>query len=152
MSFGDIEVKSSGLFLKLQAGQPATIRLLQESPISQMLHGWGKTTAVCGGKNCLTCLSTDDETKKVRQRFKINIYSYESQKVMIFEFGISVINQLKTLEKNLSAQGVKITDVDIIVDASGEKEQRKYQITPMIKSKEIPVGLVLHSLVEDVPF
>lgn len=151
MSFADINIKSSGLFLKVEAGKPVTIRLLQDSPVSEMTHGFGKTKVACAGPGCPACGMEDPELRKPKQRFKINIYSHDSQKVMIFEFGPALCRQLKIAEKNLLIQGVKITDTDLIVDASGEKEQRKYQVTPMIKSKEIPSGLILHDLGNDLP-
>lgn len=152
MSFADIELKSAGLFLKIESGKPVTIRLLQDSPISQTLHGFGKTAVPCDGAGCMNCTSEDIEFKKAKQRFKINVYSHDNQKVMIFDFGPALIRQFKTAEKNLKVQGLKITDMDLIIDATGEKMQREYQVTPMIKSKEIPVGLVLHDLSGGLPF
>lgn len=152
MSFADVELKLSGMFLKLEVGKPATLRLLQDSPVSRTIHGFGKAAVECVGNACAGCASDDQDFKKSKQRFKINIYSHDQQKVMIFEFGAAVIRQLKTTEKNLVAQGLKITDIDLIIDASGEKTQRKYQVTPMIKSREVPQGLVLHNLESDLLF
>lgn len=152
MSFADVEIKSSGLFLKIESGKPVTIRLLQDTPLSRIIHGFGKLSVKCDGEGCLSCLSTDAEFKKAKQRFKINVYSHDDQKVKVFEFGPGLMRQFKTTEKNLGTQGLKIKDVDLIIDAAGEKEQRKYQVTPMIKSKEIPVGLVLHNLSDDFAF
>lgn len=152
MSFADVEIKSSGLFLKIESGKPVTIRLLQGTPYARVIHGFGKTAVNCDGKGCLSCLSDDAEFKKSKQRFKVNVYSHDSQKVMIFDFGPGLTRQFQTTEKNLKAQGLEIVDVDLIIDAAGEKEQRKYQVTPMIKSKAIPVGLVLHDLAGDLAF
>lgn len=152
MSFADIEIKSSGMFLKIESGKPATIRLLQDDPYSNVIHGFGKNSVKCQGEGCPSCADTDPEFRKAKQRVKVNVYSHDDQKVMILEFGPGLLRQLKTTEKNLLTQGLKISDVDVIIDAAGEKQQRKYQVTPMIKSREIPSGLVLHDLKGDLPF
>lgn len=139
-SFRDQEIKSTGKFLKIESGHPTSIRLLEEGPEEKILHGFGKDATSCTGEGCFKCM----EGSEVKQRFSINVYSHEIRKVMLWEFGASICKQLKSIDKTLNAQEMKITDVDLMVEATGSNMAKKYQVQPMLKSKPVPEGLVLH--------
>lgn len=150
MSFADIEFPNSGLFLKIVPGKPSVIRLLQADPVARYVHGFGKTEVACQGAGCAGCMNPDKEFK-AKHRYKMNVYSHDTQKVLIFDFPKTLCQTFQSVERTLASQGLKIMDVDLVVEGSGEKMQRKYQVTPMIKSKEVPAGLSLHDL-SGLPF
>lgn len=133
-SFNDIEVRSNSKFFKVESGKPAVIRLLSDSPDERTVHGFGKEEIECTGEGCFKCQDGSD----AKQRWSISIYNHETKRAAIWEFGAGVCKLLKGVCKTFAAQEIKITDVDLMVDATGEKLTKKYQITPMMKSKPVP--------------
>lgn len=154
MSFADVKIETSGgLYLKIESGKPVVVRVLHDDPFSYITHGFGKLSKECGGEHCQLCAEVDHEGKKVnkrRQRFKLNIFSHDEMKVMIWEFGPQVMEHIKTTESSLKLQDIKILDTDLVVTSTGEGMDKEYSVQPMLKSRTIPVGLVLHKL--DLPF
>lgn len=156
MSFSDVKINTSGgLYLKVESGKPAVVRVLQDEPAESIIHGFGKDAKECAGDHCQFCGEKDangEATKhsKRRQRFKLNAYSHDYSKVMIWEFGPQIMGLLQNTEGSLKIQGLDILDVDLMVSSAGEGMDKEYSIQPMLKSKEVPVGLVLHKL--DLPF
>lgn len=156
MSFSDVKINTSGgLYLKVESGKPAVLRVLQDMPAESIIHGFGKDAKECGGDHCQFCGEKDangEPTKhsKRRQRFKLNAYSHDSSKVMIWEFGPQIMELLQNTEGALKIQALDILDVDLMVSSTGEGLDKTYSIQPMLKSKEVPTGLVLHKL--DLPF
>lgn len=158
MSFADIEVKSSGMFLKIKSGEPVVIRLLQDNPSHKVQHGIGNTAIECPGENCPKCQEKGPDGKpskdaKAKQRFKLNVYSHDNNKVMLWEFGAGLMKMIQMTEETLKTQEVSILDVDLIISAKGELMDKKYSVQPMLKSRPVPEGLVLHKLeASDLPF
>ena len=155
MPFSDIKIKSGGLFLEIENSRPVLLRLLQDDPLQFVIHGFGKTQAECSGENCVHCNQIGGDGKptdfsKRRRRFKLNAYSHDANKVMIWEFGPQILEQLQNCEKSLVLQEALILDVDLIVSSSGESKDKSYSVQPALKSKTVPAGLALHSL--DLPF
>lgn len=155
MSFADVKIQTGGMFLKVEAGHPLVLRLLQDDPFQYVIHGFGKEGEECAGQNCTFCQDKDEQGNpskfsKRRQRFKLNIYSHDFQKVMIWEFGPQVMGLLQNSEASLKIQGLKILDVDLMVSSAGEGMDKEYSVQPMLKSKDVPSGLTLHKL--DLPF
>lgn len=142
--FSEIEIKSSGKFLKVESGHPIQIRLLSDSPEERVLHGFGKEAIECEGENCSKC----EEGSEAKQRWSVAVYNHEVNKPMVWDFGAGVCRALQGVYKTLKTQDIKITTVDLMVDATGEKMQKKYQITPMMKSKPVPESLDIN----DLPF
>ncbi len=140
-SFSDIEIRSTGKFFKVESGHPVVIRLLSDSPEERVVHGFGKEETECVGDSCAKCA----EGSEAKQRWSVHIYNHETKRPMVWDFGAGVCRQLAGVYKTLKAQELKITDVDLMVDSTGEKMQKKYQITPMMKSKPVPEDL-------EVPF
>lgn len=154
MSFSDYKLDpTGGLYLKTESGKPLAVRLLQDDPLQYAVHGFGPSQTECSGQHCHLCGVLGDDGKpknKRRKRFKLNIFSHDQNKVMIWEFGPQVMGQLQTTEGTLKLQDVKILDVDLMVQSSGEGMDKEYSVQPMMKSRTVPVGLVLHML--DLPF
>lgn len=156
MSFADVKIKNSGgIFFKVEAGKPSVIRLLQDNPFQYTMHGFGKEAEECSGENCGFCKEKEPDGKlsdfaKQKQRFKVNVYSHDSNKVQIWECGPQVMGLLQKTEEALKIQGLKILDVDLMVSKDGEGLDTEYSVQPMLKSREVPAGLALHTL--DLPF
>src|SRR5690242_7970810 len=148
MSFSRIQIKSEGKFLKIESGQPHDLRLLDEAPVEKMQHGFGKEAIHCTGDTCLKCVDGDAP----KQRFAVNVYDYNSKKVLIWEFGASIAKQLKAIDGTLEEEGKKIIQVDLKVDATGSNQNKKYSVTPRMTSKIVPDGLILHKLDVGLPF
>jgi len=147
MGFSDLDVAQSGMYLKIKSGEPVTIRLLQETPAMETLHGFGKAASKCEGKECIFC---KDPENKAKPRFSINVYSHDLQKVMVWSFGKGVFGQIRDIESNLSKQDVKLTDTDIAINAKGENMEKRYTVQPNLKSKKVPEGLTLYEFVDKV--
>lgn len=155
MSFADVKIQNSGMFFKVDSGHPQVIRVLEDTPFQYVQHGFGKEAEECSGTTCVFCKDVDPEGKatpfaKKKQRFKLNLYSHDFLKVMIWEFGPQVMELLQNSEAALKRQELNILNVDLMVDSSGEGLDKSYSVQPMLKSKEVPAGLTLHKL--DLPF
>lgn len=142
MSYSDIEIKSNSKFLKIESGTPHDIRILEDSPKQETIHGFGKDKVSCLGDDCLKCQSGD----QAKQRFSTNVYDRGLAKVMIWEFGSGIAKQLKAISTTLDEEEKNITDVDLKVEATGANMSKKYSITPRMTAKPIPVDLKLHDL------
>lgn len=136
-NFGDVEIKSTGKFFKVASGHPVVVRLLSDSPEERIVHGFGKEEIECAGEGCPKCA----EGSEAKQRWSIALYNHEAKRPMIWDFGAAVCRQLSGVYKTLNAQEIKLTDTDLMIDATGEKMQKKYQVTPMMKSKPVPEDL-----------
>jgi hypothetical protein len=151
MNFANLEIKLSGKFLKIESGQPHDIRVLSEEPAEKMQHFDEKTnkSMICGGPNCTYCISG----LPISQRFRVNVYDHNAQKVLLWEFGTMIAKQIKSVAITLAEEHKILLDVDLKIEASGSNKSKKYMVTPRLTSKEIPKGLKLHSLEDpDLPF
>lgn len=149
MSFSDLKIKSTGKFLKIEAGEPHDIRLYSDEPVEKLIHGFGKDAMPCTAPTCGSC----SEGKEVKQRFLVNVYDHNTQKVMVWEFGAMIAKQLKALSNTLEEEDKTLLDVDLKVDATGSNQNKKYMVTPRMTSKSVPTGLMLHKLdTSDLPF
>lgn len=149
MSFADLKIKSGGKYLKVEAGEPRDIRLYSEDPAEKLIHGFGKEAQACTGKMCVRC----SEGSEAKQRFMVNVYDHNSQRVAIWEFGGMIAGQLKGIAIALKEEGRSLMDVDLKVDATGSSQNKKYIVTPRMTAKPVPTGLVLYKLDNsDLPF
>lgn len=146
MSFEDLEIINNSKYLRISPGEPHEVRVLSDSPSQRIIHGFGKEAAECGGDHCMKCTAGDEK----KQRFYVNAYDHNSQKVMIWEFGSMIAKQLKKVSITLKEESRVLLDVDLKIEADGVKPNIKYTVTPRGVSKAIPTGLVLHKL--DLPF
>jgi hypothetical protein len=142
----DQDIKVNTKFLKIEAGEPHDIRLLNSEPIEIYSHQVPNAKPeICTGDSCHLC----ENGNEPRQRFLTNIYDHNSGKVKIFEYGSMIGKQLKEIYKTLLEEDRKITDVDLKVSATGSNLSKRYQIMPRGTSKAVPSGLQLHDLVGD---
>lgn len=148
MSFSNLKIKSNGKFLKIEPGDPHDVRLYSEEPIERIIHGFAKEATVCDGPKCALCAGGQD----AKQRFLVNVYDHNTQKVMIWEFGPMVGKQLKAISITLGEEGKSLLDVDLKVEASGSEKNKKYIVTPRMTAKLVPAGLMLHLISSDLPF
>jgi len=154
----DQDIKVNSKFLKIEAGDPHDIRLLDPESVEIYSHQVpnGKPE-VCGGEGCVLCEKGDEP----RQRFLCNVYDFNSKKVKVFEYGSMIGKQLKEIYKTLMEENRQITSCDLKISATGSNLSKRYQITPRGQSKPVPAGLTLHDLAgsgriletgEDTPF
>lgn len=148
MAFSNLEIKSSSKFLKIEAGAPQDVRLLQDTPMERRIHGFGATANECDGETCGFC-SQGDEPK---QRFSVNIYNHTAKRVMVWEFGPGIAKQLKLISQTVEEDQKNILEVDLKVEAEGSGQSKKYKITPRMTMKPVPDGLKLLPLEGSLPF
>lgn len=148
MGFSDLKIKATGKFLRIESGVPQDIRILQDSPVERILHGFGKEAEECGGEGCERCAGGSEP----QQRFSINVWNHSLNKIMIWEFGSGIAKQLKAIAKSLEEESQNILSVDLKVEAEGAQKSKKYKITPRMTSKPIPQGLKLLPMDGGIPF
>lgn len=146
--FGNLEIKSKSKFLRIEAGQPQDVRLLEESPKERIVHGFGKEAEDCAGEGCQQCSAGDEPS----QRFTVNVYNHTLKKVQLWEFGGGIAKQLKNIAKTAEEDKQSILDIDLKADAEGSNKSKKYKITPRMTNKPLPNNLVLLSTDGDIPF
>jgi hypothetical protein len=145
MSFAEQKVRP-GKYLKIESGKPQELRILNDSPIETITHGFGEGETECQGENCTMCRDGEESV----QRFATNVFSHDAQRVMIWKYPPSVHRLLVNVEKECAEAGKTLKDVDLKVDASGSQKGKKYTVTMKITSKPVPAGLALYRL--DLPF
>lgn len=147
MGYGELDIRSSGKFLKIEAGAPHDLRILNADPVERIIHGFGKEAKRCTGEDCVYC-----EESEASQRFITNVYDHGVRRVMIWEFGVTIARKLRSIDNTLREEGKTIMDTDIKVEASGSGMGKKYEVTPRMTSKPVPPGLVLHKIVDELGF
>lgn len=146
MSYADMKIVKNTKYLKLEPNVPKDIRLLEDPPVTMFKHIIKKVVEICtdgqDDRPCTYCAQGDAP----RQKFVTNVYDHSSSKVLLWEFGTAIAEQLKNIAKTLEEQNINILLVDIKVEATGEGFDRKYTITPRMASKDIPKGLRYHKI------
>lgn len=148
MGFGNLEIKTNSKFFKIESGHPRDIRLLQDTPMERIIHGFGKEALPCEGNDCSLCA----EGQEAKQRFSVNVYDHGLKKVMVWDFGGGVAKEIKKIAISVGEEQRSILDIDLKVEAEGEQKSKKYKITPRMTSKPVPDGLKLLPLEGDLPF
>lgn len=140
----DQDIKVNSKFLKIEAGEPHDVRLLNPEPIQFMQHRFAppKQPAKCGGAVCPYCQDNHEPS----QRFATNAYDFHAKKVVVWEYGAQVARQLRDIYKALMEEDRKITEVDLRVSTEGSGINKKWSITPRSGTKTVPGGLTLHDL------
>jgi hypothetical protein len=155
MSYSDQEIKQTSKFLKIEAGSPAVIRLLDSDPVEVMKHSMGKEAV--DGKFQVECKGEDicpfcQDGKEPVQKFICNVYNHTLHKVQLFEYGPMIAKALKKIAINLEEEGKSIMDFDLKVEAEGSNLTKKYTVTPRTSAMAVPHGLVKIKIDQDVPF
>jgi len=149
MSYSDLKINSNSKFLKIEAGSPHDIRILNAIPEIAYKHARpGAAPITCNGASCMMCAGGDSPI----QKFLTNVYDHNTEKILIWEFGGGVAKQLKAIDATLKEDKSEITQIDLRVDCSGSGKDKRYNVTPRINSKPVPLGLKMHKLTEDIPF
>lgn len=139
MSYAEVNVKSNSKFLKIESGVAHDIRLLSETPEVRVVHGFGRDESPCEGNGCERCVISKDGPT---QRFKAEVYDHTLKRRMTWEFGATIMKQLKAIDTTMSEEGRKITEIDLKVEATGEKMTKKYIVTPRMSAKPLPEDVV----------
>jgi len=56
---------------------------------------------------------------------------------MTWEFGAAIAKLLKAIDTSMAEEGRKITEIDLKVEATGEKMSKKYMVTPRMSAKAL---------------
>lgn len=144
-NYGTQEIIKNSKFFKADS-KSQTIRLIGDS-FERRIHGHGKEATPCVGEGCAQCANASP----TNQRFKANVFNWNSSKVQIWDYSPAVAGQLQAISLNLKTDGADIVDVDLKISAAGEGMQRKHTIMPWPSSKALPPGLALYDL-EEAPF
>lgn len=139
MSYATQKIVKNSIFLKVEQGQPHTIRLLDGEPTEQWQHKIGTQLISCTGNGCLSCM--DGHARN--QRFVTNVYDHTDQKVYLWSYGPMIAESLAEIERGLNADDESILNHDLEVSASGSGMQKKTRVQPRMKSKPVPKGLKL---------
>lgn len=142
MSYADARIIKNTIFLKVEQGTPHTIRLLDANPTEQWQHKIGEKLEFCKGPLCAHC--NDGHSKN--QRFVTNAYDHNDQKVVLWSYGPTVAEELKSIAIALEKDGVNILDCDLEISVRGSGIQKKTKVQPRMKSQPIPSTLKLHEI------
>lgn len=145
-SYGDVTIQSTGKYVRIENGQPRELRLLDEKSFKKLSHGFGKASISCTGQGCLTCASGEP----IKQKWSVNVYDHTMKRAMVWDYGPSVAKQLKAISDSLKEEGKKIMEIDLRVEASGEKMTKEYRVTPRMTAKPVPPDLKLTDF--SIPF
>lgn len=137
MSYANQKIIKNSIFLKVEQGQPHTIRLLDSDPTVQWQHKLGEKLVSCLGDTCISC--ADGHSRN--QRFVANVYDHGQQKVLLWSYGPTIAEALAEIESNLEKDEESITDHDLEITATGSGLQKKTRVQLRLKSKPIPEGL-----------
>lgn len=148
--YGDVVIKSNSKFLKVEAGMPHDLRILDEAPTEAFKHSTNSGPVAClGADKCFKCQDGDAPM----QKFITNIYDYTSNRVLLWEYGGGVAKQLKAIAKTLEEENRNILNVDLKVDVNGSGKEKRYTVTPRMTAKTLPDNLKLNKIgPTDVPF
>lgn len=153
--FADQEIKQSSKFLKVEAGTPYVVRLLDSSAVEVMKHSTGK--APIDGKFKIPCKGQETcefcgDGDEPAQSFSVNVFNHTLKKVQLWEYGPMIAKLLKKIAVNLEEEGKDIMDFDLKVEAEGSNMQKKYSVTLRTSSTPVPTGLVKLKIDGDIPF
>lgn len=149
--YGKVVIKSNSKFLKIEAGQPQDVRILDDAPTEVFKHQvkTGSPLDCVGASSCFRCMEGDQPM----QKFITNVYSHSLGKVLLWEYSGGVAKSLKAIATTLEEEGKNILDVDLKVDAQGSGKDKRYSVTPRMTSKQVPPGARPYKIgISDIPF
>lgn len=154
MSYADQEIKQTSKFLKIDAGSPMVIRLLDPEPVEVFKHTLkgavdGKFQVECKGEEyCELCQDGQEPT----QKFIANVYNHTLHKVQLFEYGPMIAKAVKKIAVNLAEEGQDILNYDLKIEAEGSGMNKKYTVTPRTTQQAVPEGLVKIKVTDSLGF
>ena len=140
--YDQLEIETSGKYLKIKSGESADIHILSEVPSMQKNHGYGKSKVTCTGKGCSSCAAGD----RPRQRWTVNVWDRREECVKLFEFGAMVASQIKAIAEMLKMDGHSIHSVDLRIRKDGAEEATKYMVMQKQAVGSIPDTIELYTL------
>jgi hypothetical protein len=149
--YGDVTIKTNTKFLKIEAGDPHDIRLLNQEPTEIYKHNFPppQKPVLCEGATCVHCGAGNEPG----QKFITNVFDFNAGKVKLLEYGSMLAKQFQEISKTLGEEGRQINDVDLKITATGSNLAKRYQTTPRGTSKPLPKDLELFDIeAGDVPF
>lgn len=128
--FTDIDVESSGDYIKLTAGNPVTFHILSESPKKEKIHWINKKKSTCFGEDCQACAQGD----RAKSRWTADVWDRKEGAVKKFEFGSMIASQLKSIAEMLAESQQTIHGVDIRIKTTGSSLETEYSVlhVPMV--------------------
>lgn len=144
MSYGKLEVKSVGKFLKIEPNQTVRINILTKSEDIgiRYLHSFDDKIVECMINRCDLCENQVDRI----QKFIVNVFDRNDSKVKLFEFGASIANQIKQIAQMLEDDQLTIHDVDLKINRKGLGKQTKYMVIQAPKQSAVPRSIQLHEI------
>lgn len=140
--YGKQKIVKNSIFLKVEQGQSHTVRLLDATPVVQWQHKIGDKLVSCSEASEGTCVHCDEGHSK-SQRFVANIFDHTDQRVMLWSYGPTVAEELKSIALSLEKDEEDILDHDLELSATGSGLQKKTKVQPRMKSQPVPGGLKL---------
>lgn len=149
MSYGDVKIASNSRFLKIEAGTPHDIRLLDADPLEVYEHpiADAKPVPCSRSESCALCAGGEVSN----QKFLINVYDHDLGRVLLWKYGKTVATKLKAIFNSLREEGGDIMNVDLKVEATGSHLQKKYDVTLRVNTKSVPTVLKKHDR-QELPF
>lgn len=150
-SYGDVKINSNSVFLKIIAGTPHEVRLLDPTPVEVYKHQFGNKPVTCKGSMCDLCQEQDPKVSAKKQRFIVNVYDHTTSKVQLLEYGSMIATQFQSIAKSLTEEGMDIMDFDLKIDVKGSGMETKYTVTQRQKSKPLPED-IKKLPIDSIPF
>lgn len=146
MSYSDMDIESSGDFLKLKAGETVTFHILTRVPEKNVIHWVDKKKINCIGKDCDICASGN----KKKARWTISVWDRKSETVKKLEFGTAIANQIKAIAEMLEETGKTVHDTDLRIKTMGTSLETEYTVLPVPLGASIPEDVL--EKFKDLPF
>ena len=134
MSYGDIEIKDTGKYLKVRGDIITHIHIVSRNSKTEMIH-FGEERTNCAGLSCHTCKAGDPP----KQRFLINVFDRKANRLKVYEFGANIARSIKDIAKILEEDNRTVHDVDFKIKAQGSGIETRYTVMQVPKAGECPV-------------
>lgn len=114
-ALSNMELKTSGLFVKIKEGEPQTLRILTLDPLVSR-DQWGNT------------------------RYSFIVWNWTEDKAQILSKGPGIVKQLQQIHVDNDFE--PLNKLDIKISATGEGLETRYTVSPLPKAKEMTKSMV----------
>lgn len=111
----DLEFKGGGLFLKINSGEPVTLRVLTLDPVVST-DQWGGT------------------------KYAFTVWNWNENKAQIWQTTPGNLKKLTSIHRDEDFD--PLNKLDVKVTATGEMLEKRYEIVPLPKAKELTNAMV----------
>ena len=146
MGYDDLKIESSDKYLKIKAGEMATIHLVTKDPVCIFLHWVNRKVVSCNGEACAICKDEvrDKDGKLIsprKQQWIADIIDRSDGKIKEFKFGPEIAGQFRGIGEMLKINNQTVHDYDFMIKAT-QGDRISYQvmqcpINPVRTPKEI---------------